>query len=73
MIDTFDTAAAYADVFDLKSAVHFLGIHHSTLRKELVSGRLSHAKLGRRFIISRLDLESWYVSLGGERLFPTMK
>lgn len=58
------------DIFTIKQAAELLQLHEETLRRAIRAGNLKAAAVGsREYRISRLDLEAWYQSLGGGKLF----
>ena len=56
--------------YSTQEAAEILGCHEETVRREIQKGNLPAAKLGRMFVISKSDLESFYQAKGGKTLFP---
>lgn len=56
--------------YSTQEAAEILGCHEETVRREIQKGNLRAAKLGRMFVISKSDLESFYQAKGGKSLFP---
>lgn len=50
-------------------AADICGVHAETIRRAIRKGDLQAAKLGGEWRISRADLEEWYQSKGGGRLW----
>jgi hypothetical protein len=52
-------------VFDLPAAVQYLhslganGVTISTMRGEIASGRVPHMKLGKKFYVAKIALDTW--------------
>lgn len=55
--------------FSVAEAAELIGVHRETIRRAVRAGELKHARIKRRIIISRADLEEWYRALGGGSLF----
>jgi excisionase family DNA binding protein len=45
--------------FDVKSAADYCGISTKTIRSAILSGKLPRARLGKKFVFDRKDLDSW--------------
>jgi excisionase family DNA binding protein len=55
--------------FTLGEASQLLSCHKETLRRAIMEGRLRAAKLGRGYRISRVDLQVFWIAMGGGELF----
>lgn len=56
-------------IFTLNEVAELLGCHKETLRREMKTGQLRGAKIGKDFRFSRTDLEVYWASKGGGALF----
>ena len=58
--------------FTTEEAADLLRLEAETIRRAIRQGKLKAARQGRKFIISRLELEAyWRDHLGGGALFPS--
>lgn len=55
--------------FSLQEAAKHVSLHPETLRKEIKKGSLQAALLGKKYVISKIELECWFKKRGGGRLF----
>lgn len=55
--------------FTLNEVAELLGCHVETLRREIRSGRLRAAKIGKDYRVSKTDLEEYWATKGGGALF----
>ncbi len=56
--------------FTLTEAAELLSCHPDTLRRAIRAGKLKAGKIGKDYRISKPDLQEFYTSMGGGRLFP---
>lgn len=59
----------YPTTFSLYEAAKHVCLHPETLRKEIKKGSLQAALLGKKYVISKIELEDWFKKRGGGRLF----
>ncbi len=55
--------------FTLHEAAELLSCHKETLRRAITAGRLSAAKIGKEYRVSKTDLEAYWSACGGGVLF----
>jgi len=55
--------------FTLAEAAKLLNCHPETLRRAIHDGSLKAAKLGKSYRLSRIDLQTFWTSMGGDVLF----
>lgn len=55
--------------FTLGEAAEILNCHKETLRREIKSGSMRAAKIGKEYRVSKTDLEEYWASKGGGKLF----
>jgi excisionase family DNA binding protein len=60
-------------VFTIKEVAEVLSCSTDTIRRLVKSGEMKSAKVGSDYRISRSDLESYYRSQGGNKLFQEDK
>ncbi|MDR2504257.1 MAG: excisionase family DNA-binding protein [Deltaproteobacteria bacterium] len=56
-------------IFTLSEAAELLSCHKNTLRKAILEGALRAARLGRDYRVSRLELQKFWMEMGGGELF----
>ena len=56
-------------IFTLSEAAELLNCHKNTLRKAILEGALRAARLGRDYRVSRLELQKFWMEMGGGELF----
>jgi excisionase family DNA binding protein len=56
-------------IFTLNEVAELLGCHVETLRREIRSGSLRAAKIGKDYRVSKTDLEEYWATKGGGALF----
>ncbi len=56
-------------IFTLVEAAELLNCHKETLRREIRSGKLRAAKIGKEYRVSRPELERYWAECGGGSLF----
>jgi excisionase family DNA binding protein len=57
------------NVFTVEEVAELLGVHPETIRRAIKRKELKAAKIGKAWCISKLDLEGYYQSKGGGKLF----
>ena len=62
-----------AKVFSLQEAAAILGLHRNTVSRLLNQGDIRGIRIGREWRISCADMEIWWRSNGGGRLFTAKK
>lgn len=55
--------------FTLVEAAELLSCHTATLRRAIQDGELRAARVGKRFRVSKTDLEDFWIARGGGALF----
>lgn len=55
--------------FTLSEAAELLNCHKETVRREIKSGNLRAAKIGKEYRLSKADLEDYWSLRGGGALF----
>lgn len=61
------------DIMNVEEAAKILECNPETLRRAIRKKELKAARVGREYRISRYDLEEYWVSKGGGKLFPNGK
>ena len=56
-------------VFQLDEVAELLGVHPESVRRWIRAGKLSAAKTGKQYLISRSDLQAFWKDMGGATLF----
>lgn len=67
--DSDSPGEASREALTTGEAAGICGVHAETIRRAIRKGDLQAAKLGGEWRISRADLEEWYQSKGGGRLW----
>jgi excisionase family DNA binding protein len=55
--------------FSLKEVASILGVHPETIRRAVKAGKLKAAKIGKDYRIAKPELERYFHTMGGGRLF----
>jgi len=55
--------------FSLKEVADILNVHSETVRRLIKAGKLKAAKIGKDYRISKPELERYFHTMGGGRLF----
>jgi excisionase family DNA binding protein len=56
---TVSTEAATRRWFDVKTGADYCGVKTKTIRRAITDGKLPRARLGRKFVFDKKDLDSW--------------
>ena len=57
-------------IYDLEELADAFGVHPETLRRHVRQGKLKAVRLGKFYKVSKPDLEVYWRTMGGGRLFP---
>jgi len=61
------------EAFSLKEAAQILGVNPVTVRRLIHKGVLRAGKVGRDYRLSKADLNEYYQSQGGGKLFEDLE